>query len=470
MSHKRIVIAGTRSGVGKTSIATGLMAALAARGLKVQGFKVGPDYIDPGYHTLATGRPSRNLDTFLMSPADVLEVFSRAAAGADIAIIEGVMGLYDGHRKDGGGSTAAIARLLAAPVLLVLDATSLGQSAAAEVLGYREFDPGLHLAGVILNRVGSEGHLQLLRRAIEDYTGVRVAGWIPKGALPSLPSRHLGLIPAGEQRGLKKVLEELAAGVAAGIDLEEVVSLAGRASPVPPGAGRSFAAASLQAGGWVPVAVARDEAFSFYYHDSLDYLTALGAEIVPFSPLHDTALPGEAAGAIIGGGFPEIFLEPLAGNKSFLADLRRRVEEGMPLYAECGGLMYLTRGITDLEGRTWELAGIVPAGCRMQARLAGLGYREALLCRDTILGKKGDPIRGHEFHYSLLTGMAGDFPPAYTWQAGEKPCHEGYATPGILASYLHLHFLGNQQAAASFLAACRRFFKAYRRRNASCNY
>ncbi|MDK2815426.1 MAG: cobyrinic acid a,c-diamide synthase [Moorella sp. (in: firmicutes)] len=470
MSHKRIVIAGTRSGVGKTSIATGLMAALAARGLKVQGFKVGPDYIDPGYHTLATGRPSRNLDTFLMSPANVLEAFSRAAAGAEIAIIEGVMGLYDGHRSNGSGSTAAVARLLAAPVLLVVDATSLGQSAAAEILGYRDFDPGVHLVGVILNRVSSESHLQLLRRAIEDYTGIAVVGWLQRGALPALPSRHLGLIPAGEQQGLKAVLKELAAAVAAGINLEEVVSLATKAGPLPAGGSQSFAAAALQAGGPVPVAVARDEAFTFYYQDALDYLTALGAELIPFSPLHDTALPGEAAGVIIGGGFPEIFLDHLAGNQPMLTDLRRRVAEGMPVYAECGGLMYLTRGITDLEGRTWKLAGIVPADCRMQAKLAGLGYREAFLYQDNLLGKKGDPVRGHEFHYSLLTGMAADFPPAYTWYAWGNLYYEGYATRGLLASYLHLHFLGNQQAAANFLAACRRFFKTYRRRNASCNY
>ncbi|MEW8958466.1 cobyrinate a,c-diamide synthase [Neomoorella humiferrea] len=470
MSHKRIVIAGTRSGVGKTSIATGLMAALAAGGLKVQGFKIGPDYIDPGYHTLATGRPSRNLDTFLTAPADVLEVFSRAIADADIAIIEGVMGLYDGHKEDGGGSTAAIARLLAAPVLLVLDATSLGQSAAAEVLGYREFDPGLHLAGVILNRVGSEGHLQLLRRAIEDYTGVRVVGWLFKDALPSLPSRHLGLIPAVEQREIKAILQELAAGVAAGIDLREIVALAGKAGPLPPGAGESFARATAQAGARVPVAVARDEAFNFYYQDSLDFLAALGAELLPFSPLHDTALPEEAAGAIIGGGFPEIFLASLADNKSLLVDLRRRVKEGMPLYAECGGLMYLTRSITDLEGRTWEMAGIVPADCRMQTRLAGLGYRKARFCRDNILGKNGDTIRGHEFHYSTLTPLADAFSPAYSWQVGESFYYDGYTAQGILASYIHLHFLGNKQAAANFIAACKRFLKAYRRRNASCNY
>ncbi|MDN5345321.1 MAG: cobyrinic acid a,c-diamide synthase, partial [Clostridia bacterium] len=226
MACRRVVIAGTRSGVGKTSIATGLMAALAARGYKVQGFKVGPDYIDPSYHTLATGRPSRNLDTFLMSPANVLEVCSRASSGADIAIIEGVMGLYDGHRDDGSGSTAAIARLLAAPVLLVVDATSRGQSVAAEVLGYQSLDKNLHLAGVILNQVSNEDHLELLRRAIKDYTGLPVVGWLRKGALPPLPSRHLGLIPAGEQKGLAAAIRELAAAVAAGIDLEGVVSLA----------------------------------------------------------------------------------------------------------------------------------------------------------------------------------------------------------------------------------------------------
>ncbi|MBC7325146.1 MAG: cobyrinate a,c-diamide synthase [Moorella sp. (in: Bacteria)] len=460
MRQKRIVIAGTRSGVGKTSIATGLMAALAARGLRVQGFKVGPDYIDPGYHTLATGRLSRNLDTFLLSPAGVLEVFNRAAADADIAIIEGVMGLYDGHRENGGGSTAAIARLLAAPVLLVVDAASLGQSVAAEVLGYRTLDPRVPLAGVILNRVSNESHLELLREAVEGYCGIPVIGWLRKGALPTLPSRHLGLIPAGEQQGLQGVLQEMAAVVTAGINLEGVVALAAGAGPVPAGGNRTFASAASLAGSRVAVAVARDEAFSFYYQDALEYLQALGAELLPFSPLRDTSLPGEAAGVIIGGGFPEIFLEPLAANRPLLADLRRRVAAGMPVYAECGGLMYLTREITDLEGRTWELAGIVPAGCRMQKRLAGLGYREATFYRDNPLGRKGETVRGHEFHYSVLTGVAAGASPAYVMKIKDKEFYEGVATPRLLASYLHLHFVGNSRAAINFLAACRKFNQA----------
>ncbi len=336
MTCKRIVIAGTRSGVGKTSIATGLMAALAARGMRVQGFKVGPDYIDPSYHTLATGRPSRNLDTFLMPPAAALEAFEGAAATSDIAVIEGAMGLYDGHRDNGGGSTAAIARLLAAPVLLVVDATSLGQSVAAEVLGYRSLDPRVQLAGVILNRVSNEGHLELLRRAIEEDTGLPVVGWLRRGSLPSLPSRHLGLIPAGEQAGLTAVLEELAAAVTAGLDLARVVALADGAGPLPAGAGRFFAVARAEAGEAIPIAVARDQAFSFYYQDALDYLAALGAKLIPFSPLQDSRLPPEAAGVIIGGGFPEIFLADLAANRPLLADLRRQVARGLPLYAECG--------------------------------------------------------------------------------------------------------------------------------------
>ncbi|MGI9860308.1 cobyrinate a,c-diamide synthase [Moorella naiadis] len=457
MTCERIVIAGTRSGVGKTSIATGLMAALAARGMKVQGFKVGPDYIDPSYHTLATGRPSRNLDTFLCPPAAVLEAFEGAAVTGDIAIIEGVMGLYDGHRDNGSGSTAAIARLLAAPVLLVVDATSLGQSVAAEVLGYRSLDPGVQLAGVILNRVSNEAHLELLRRAIEEYTGVPVVGWLRRGALPPLPSRHLGLIPAGEQAGLPAVLAELAAAVAAGLDLERVVALAGGAGPLPAGAGRFFAAARAEAGETIPVAVARDQAFSFYYQDSLDYLVALGAELLPCSPLQDSSLPPEAAGVIIGGGFPEIFLEELAANRPLLEDLRRQVARGLPLYAECGGLMYLTKSSTDLEGHTWPLAGVIPAACRMQRKLAGLGYREAYLCRDNLLGRQGDRLYGHEFHYSTLADTATGFPPAYTWKLRGVPHYDGYGTRQVVASYLHLHFLGNRQAAQNFLAACRKF-------------
>ncbi|OIQ12754.1 cobyrinate a,c-diamide synthase [Neomoorella thermoacetica] len=457
MTYKRIVIAGTRSGVGKTSIATGLMAALAARGLKVQGFKVGPDYIDPGYHTLATGRPSRNLDTYLMTPAAVLEAFERAAATSDIAVIEGVMGLYDGHRDTGSGSTATIARLLAAPVLLVVDATSLGQSVAAEVLGYRSLDPGVNLAGVILNRVSSEGHLEVLRQAIEEYTGIPVVGWLRRGSLTPLPSRHLGLIPAGEQEDLGPVLAELAATIATGLDLERVLALATQAGPLPAGGSRLFAAAGAGVREKIPVAVALDKAFNFYYQDSLDYLAVLGAELLPFSPLEDDRLPAGAAGIIIGGGFPEIFLAPLTDNRPLLADLRRQVARGIPLYAECGGLMYLAREIIDLEGSKWPMAGIVPAACRMQKSLAGLGYREARLCRETLVGHRDDCLRGHEFHYSTMTSKDTDFPPAYTWEHRGSIWYDGYGTRQIVASYLHLHFLGNVGAAQNFLAACRAY-------------
>ncbi|MDK2820518.1 MAG: cobyrinic acid a,c-diamide synthase [Clostridia bacterium] len=457
MNFKRIIIAGTRSGVGKTTISTGIMAALSNMGLKVQGFKVGPDYIDPSYHVLATGRSSRNLDTFLLSPEMVLEVFEKTASQAYIAVVEGVMGLYDGRKGSGfnSSSTAGIARLLAAPVLLIVDATSIGQSVAAEVLGYKALDPKVNLAGVILNKVSSDSHFELLRETIEDKTGIPVVGCFKRGALPTFPSRHLGLIPAVEQQGLKNIIEELAAVITANIDLAKIIKIATTDMPFSIRPSKYFIEAKAQFHEKIPIAVARDAAFNFYYQDSLEYLEALGAELIPFSPLEDTYLPEKISAVYIGGGFPEIFLEKLAANKPILEDLRRRVINGMPVYAECGGLMYLTQQITDLDGCNWPMAGIIPASCIMQNKLVGLGYREAILLNNNLFGNKGDKVKGHEFHYSALIKDKNDLSAAYIWKVNGSVRYDGYASNNVLASYLHLHFLGNQKAAKNFLKACK---------------
>lgn len=453
----RLVIAGIKSGVGKTSIATGLMAALARKGLRVQGFKVGPDYIDPGFHTVATGRVSRNLDTFLVPPEGILELFLRASQGCDLAIVEGVMGLYDGRLEDGASSTAEVSKLLKAPVLLVVDVASMGQSAAALVLGFCKLDPEINIAGVILNRVSSPRHLELVRGPIEKATGIPVVGWIGKGALPPLPSRHLGLVPALEQENIKRDIERLGLALEASLNLEEILKIARRAGPLPQPAKERFP--SKPPVNKVSIALAWDKAFNFYYQDGLDYLSALGVEWVPFSPLKEEKLPEGIAGLVIGGGFPEVFLPELSSNKRMLRLVARAAAQGLPLYAECGGLMYLSRGLKDHNGRYWPLAGVIPALCHMGKRLAGMGYRQARALRPTLYTRPGEVVSGHEFHYSHLKPLQTFFPWAYSWPGTASSIFDGYAFNNILASYLHLHWVGNTKLAQRFVEACRRYQK-----------
>lgn len=449
MVQARVVIAGVKSGAGKTTVAAGLMAALARRGLQVQGFKIGPDYIDPGYHTEVTGRPSRNLDSFLLPEETIRELYLRAAATADIGVIEGVMGLYDGRAGSGAGSTAEVARILKSPVLLVLDAGSLGQSAAAMVLGYAGYDPGVNITGVILNRVAGERHREILQKAIEQATGIPVVGCLGREADLELPSRHLGLTPVVEMAGLDKALDRFAHIVGKALDLDRIITLAGRAKELRLPERSLFA--PLPVTGRLPVAIARDAAFNFYYQDALDYLESQGVDLLPFSLLADARLPADAAGLIIGGGFPEMFLPELAANTAIQEDINQKVVGGLPLYAECGGLMYLCRAIEDFDGRRWPMTGLVPAVCRMQKRLAGMGYREAITQGSSILGPAGLTVKGHEFHYSRLK-VEEDYPWAY--RLTENNQLEGYASGSVLASYLHLHWAGSPVAANNFLAKC----------------
>ncbi|MDF9408853.1 cobyrinate a,c-diamide synthase [Pelotomaculum isophthalicicum JI] len=452
MVQARVVIAGVKSGAGKTTVATGLMAALARRGLQVQGFKVGPDYIDPGYHTAVTGRPSRNIDSFLLPEETIRELYLRAAATADIGIIEGVMGLYDGRAGSGAGSTAEVARILKSPVLLVLDAASLGQSAAAMVLGYARYDPRVNITGVILNRVAGERHREILQKAIEEATGIPVVGCLEREADLEMPSRHLGLTPAVEMEDLDKVLDRLAYIVGKALDLDRIITLAERAEELSPPERPLFAL--LPVTGRLPVAVALDAAFNFYYRDALDYLESRGADLLPFSPLTDTRFPAGAAGLIIGGGFPEMFLPELSNNTTLHEDIRQKAAGGLPIYAECGGLMYLCRAIKDLDGKRWPMAGLVPAVCGMQKRLAGMGYREAVTHGSSILGPAGLTVKGHEFHYSRLEVEEGY---AWAYRLTDNNRLEGYASGSVLASYLHLHWAGSPAAANNFLAKCRAY-------------
>ena len=451
----RIVIAATQSGGGKTTLVTGLLAALRARGLTVQSFKVGPDYIDLGYHRLASGRTGHNLDTWLVPEARLAEIFARECAGADIAVIEGVMGLYDGGRR-GISSTAAIAKALDAPVLLVIDAKSVGASAAATALGFRIYDARLNLAGVLLNRLGSETHEEMIREAMAGID-MPVYGVLRRDAALALPERHLGLTPGGESAAAETV-RAIGERVEAGLDLDSILKLARSAAPlVLPQSAQQNARSSVRIG------VARDEAFSFYYAASLAELEAYGAEIIAFSPLHDEALP-EVDGVLIGGGFPEMFAAQLAENASMRASLCRAAEEGMPIYAECGGYMYLMQSLVDFDGVEHAMAGIFPARARMTEKLQMVGYVEAEQTVDTVLGSAGLLLHGHEFHFSVEEAeRAADLVRPFTftklrngaWYAA------GCVYKNVLGSYLHLHFAGCQTAAENFVEACRRWGRSF---------
>ncbi|MBR0284506.1 MAG: cobyrinate a,c-diamide synthase [Selenomonadaceae bacterium] len=448
----RVVIAATQSGSGKTTLVTGILAALRERGLRVQAYKIGPDYIDPGYHALASGRPAHNLDTWLVPEDRLREIFVRTAQDADIAVIEGVMGLYDGGRK-GVSSTAQVAKLLDAPVLLTIDAKSMGASAAAMALGFREYDRDLRLAGVLLNRLGSATHEKMIAEALSALD-IAVYGAVRRDEGLQMPERHLGLLPTteNEERG---IVTKIAKAVAAQVDLDGILNLAKNAEPVDftGGQGRKAAAGKSSC----RIAVARDEAFSFYYPESLQVLEQCGAEIVTFSPLRDEELP-KAEGLILGGGFPEMFAERLSRNASMRASIREAAEQGMPMYAECGGFMYLMRELVDFEGKRYPMAGVFPACAQMQKKLQMVGYVEAELLQDTVLGSRGTRFRGHEFHFS--TEQADDASVearafAFTRMRNHARYAAGYAAKNVLGSYLHLHFAGCPKAAKHFVEMCR---------------
>ncbi|WP_347490920.1 cobyrinate a,c-diamide synthase [Desulfoscipio sp. XC116] len=455
----RLMIAGTHSGVGKTTIAAAVMAMLSASGMRVQPYKVGPDYIDPGFHQAATGWISRNLDTFFLGEDGIKEVFTRSAAGADISVIEGVMGLYDGIGSTDEGSSARVAQTLQCPVVLVIDARSMAHSAAAMVWGYANLPGGIPLAGVILNRVGSSRHLAILTEAIEGKTGVPVLGGIGRENDLHMPERHLGLVPSVENRELQNVMQVLGRRVARGISGDKMVSLARRASAL---VGRRDIFA-VEPGAPVRLGIVRDNAFNFYYQDGLDLLEAMGAELQYCSALNDACLPDALDGLYIGGGFPEVFMEQLSVNTSFINDLRRRVADGMPIYAECGGLMYLCAAITDFTGRELSGAGILPAHCRMEKKRVALGYVEARALRNNVLVKEGAQLRGHEFHYSSIKEHS--LTPAFVLnKPGESAGRsDGHVGGNVLATYLHVHFAGSPPAARGFLDSCARYRLARKR-------
>lgn len=456
----RVVIAATQSGSGKTTIVTGLLAALRARGLRVQSYKIGPDYIDPGYHALASGHPAHNLDTWLVPEEKARDIFCRTAEDADIAVIEGVMGLYDGGTK-GISSTAAVAKLLDAPVLLVINAKAMGESAAALALGFRAYDPVVRLSGVILNRLGSDTHRAMIEEAMARLD-MPVYGAVRRDEKLTLPERHLGLLPTEENARDRETVAAIGQAVGTQVDLAGIEALAKTAPDIPRGEERQRPT-EVRA----RIAVAKDEAFSFYYPESLRVLEGFGAEILPFSPLHDAALP-EADGLLLGGGFPEMFADDLYANEGMRQSIRRAAAAGMPVYAECGGYMYLMEKMIDFSGQSFPMLGIVPGIVEMNKRLQTVGYVEAVTLRDTVLGAAGIRLKGHEFHFSSEQTLPPEeeaaYPRAFRLQKMRRPApyDAGYAQGNILGSYLHLHFAGCPQAAEAFVAAC----ETYRRREA----
>ncbi|MFD4034786.1 cobyrinate a,c-diamide synthase [Streptomyces sp. NPDC058637] len=446
VSVPRLVIAAPASNTGKTTVATGLMAAFTGRGLAVSPHKVGPDYIDPGYHALATGRPGRNLDAYMCGPELIAPLFAHGAAGAGLAVVEGVMGLYDGASGQGElASTAQVSKLLRAPVVLVVDASSQSRSVAALVHGFASWDPEVRIGGVILNKVASDRHEALLREAL-DETGLPVLGSLRRAPQVVTPSRHLGLVPVAErQADAVDAVRAMGERVAAGCDLDALLALA-RTAPALPDAEWEPEPRAGQ-GARPVVAVAGGAAFTFAYAEHSELLAAAGAEVVVFDPLRDEKLPAGTAGLVIGGGFPEVYAPELSANEP----LRRAVTElagsGAPVAAECAGLLYLAR---ELDGR--PMCGVLDASARMSERLT-LGYRQAVAVSDSVLAVAGTRLRGHEFHRTVLEPGAGATP-AWGLHQPERRV-EGFVQQGVHASYLHTHWAAEPAVARRFVERCR---------------
>ena len=490
---KSIIIAAPHSGSGKTTVTLGIMECLKRRGLRVAPFKVGPDFIDPGYHRLVTGRQSVNLDGWMCGANYVLDTFMNHGKGADISVIEGVMGLFDGiSGQQEAGSTAQIAKMIGAPVVLVVDARSQARSAAALVKGFAEFDPAVRVAGVIFNNVGSDNHGRILREAVESLgTGVKVVGCLPRDERLHIPSRHLGLMTVEENPLPEEFLDHLVEVIWDNLDLG-LLWVAGTPHDIElklPFEEKVLpCAGSGKSQGSISIAVARDEAFCFVYEDNLRLLQEAGAEIVEFSPLRDARLPERVNGIYLPGGYPEVFADTLAGNTAMKADIRNKINGGMPVYAECGGFIYLTKGVAadpwgnkdqiftfDKSGKTEEMltdmqtgletaqplhefVGVFPVATRMLARRRALGYREVVLTADSILGPAGTVARGHEFHYSEMGMMPGRIKRAYRVNRNDVDLGtEGYRYKNCLASYIHLHFGSCPGMAAAFVESCKEY-------------
>ncbi|GAA4924973.1 cobyrinate a,c-diamide synthase [Streptomyces coeruleoprunus] len=447
----RLVIAAPSSGAGKTTVATGLMAAFAERGLAVSPHKVGPDYIDPGYHALATGRPGRNLDAFMCGTELVAPLFAHGARGCDLAVVEGVMGLYDGAADQGElASTAQVAKLLKAPVVLVVDASSQSRSVAALVHGFASWDPEVRIGGVILNKVATDRHEHLLREALGE-SGVPVLGVLRRAPAVATPSRHLGLVPVAERRGdAVEAVRAQAAQVREGCDLDALLALARSAPALGASAWSAEAALSPRGADGLArpvVAVAGGAAFTFSYAEHAELLSAAGAEVVAFDPLRDEKLPDGTRGLVIGGGFPEVYAPELSANEALRGAVAELARSGAPVAAECAGLLYLAR---SLDGK--PMCGVLDADARMSERLT-LGYRDAVAVTDSPVAAAGTRLRGHEFHRTVLEPGAG---PAPAWGLRQPERRvEGFVQGGVHASYVHTHWAAVPETARRFVESCR---------------
>jgi cobyrinic acid a,c-diamide synthase len=455
MTYPRVLIAGTHSGVGKTTVTLALLAAFHAKGRTAQPFKVGPDFIDPGHHQIACGRESRNIDGWMLGSVLNRRIFQEAAYGADISIIEGMMGIFDGSSPvKETGSTAEIAKQLNAPVLLVIDGSAMARSAAAMVHGYATFDSSLNVAGIIFNRINSEGHYQLLKEAVEKETHIPVVGYLRSDPEVTIPDRHLGLRTALEGTGTD-VYIKLGHSASETIDLARIEQLAQASQELPvtiagPPPQRSKAVKRS-----VKIGVAYDPAFCFYYPDNLTLLEEAGGELFRFSPLHDPALP-DVDLVYLGGGYPEIYADALQRNRTMRQSIQAFAANNGVVYAECGGLMYLAKTLRDFDGTVYDMVGVIPAETVMNRMQLTLGYRELTLTHKGLLGEEGVRIRGHEFHYSTFHPKSDlTYAGHLTDAQGRNRGGDGITINNLIALYTHLHFASHPHVPLALVEAAR---------------
>ncbi|MCT4617778.1 MAG: cobyrinate a,c-diamide synthase [Marinisporobacter sp.] len=457
MKLPRFVLAGTQSGVGKTTISIGLMAALKNRGMNVQPFKVGPDYIDPAFHTFVTGNKSRNLDSWMLDEDIIKKLLIKNGRNKDIAVIEGVMGLYDGYgAKKDEGSTAHVSKVIKAPVILIINGKGMSSSAAAQVLGYKLYDEEVDIKGVIINNISGEVHYELLKESIERDTNIKCVGYLKPNPNIELKSRHLGLIPSVEVNGLKRKINEIAKMVEETIDLDEILAIARTSDEI------EYKPEKIKSVGEnINIGVPLDNAFNFYYEDNLDLLKDLGANLIYFSPLKDEKLPQDLHGLYIGGGFPEVFAKELEENTSMKSSIKEGIEKGLPTYAECGGLMYLSDAITTLEGKKHRMVGVFHTESKMTKRLQRFGYVHVNMEEPCVIAKEKKSTKAHEFHRSMIEDHE-ENEYAYrvdkirngekikSWQCGLKKYN-------ALGAYAHIHFYSNISIAKDFVKNCLHF-------------
>ena len=462
-SSKSLVIAGTHSGCGKTTVAIGVMSALKKRGFSIQPFKVGPDFIDPSYHEAVCEVPSRNLDGWMLDKNYNLETFANHGYDKDISIIEGVMGLYDGYSgKSEDGSTAQIAKWLKSPVVLVVDARSMARSAGALVYGFEKFDKQVKIAGIILNRVSSIKHYNWLKDAIEERCKAEVIGYLPKDSTIEIPERHLGLVTAKENSLNNNFMRRITKLVESFIDLNHLLRIAAPIDRKRPAHKQSENKTFLTKARLVRIGVAYDEAFCFYYQDSFNLLEKWGAELIYFSPLRDTSLPKELDGIYLGGGYPELFARDLEDNQLMKREIKDFAAAGGIIYAECGGLIYLGKTVKNFDNNAFEMVGVFPFKATMEKKLTDLGYYTVKVIRNNIISKRGYLIKGHQFRYSTLGEIPSSVIRVYQLRksTSNKVLKEGFVVKNVLASYIHLHFGSNIDFARCFIESCRTRGKA----------